>query len=218
MKKSDLTSLLTAATLFLSVGLLNATAEGNEKRSAKDRPSPEQREEMMKRADLNGDGKLDDSERAALAEQRREKMSQNPRFLKRADTDKDGQISDAEWEAAKEKFQKAVHSKKRHSAKKREEARRHERGDKPFRRAYLLGKYDANGDMKLDDSERATMRAAMESKHRENMQKMLTRLNQVDVDQDGMISDSEWDAAKASFKKEHRGPRGGPDGPRGPQR
>lgn len=218
MKKSDLTSLLTAATLFLSVGLLHATAEGNEKRSAKDRLSPEQREEMMKRADLNGDGQLDDSERAALAEKRREKMSQNPRFLKRADTDQDGQISDAEWEAAKAKFKKAVHSKKRHGDKKREEARQRPSGDKAQRRAYLLGKYDANGDLKLDESERATLRAAMEAKHRENMQKMLTRLNKVDADQDGMISDSEWDAAKASFKQEHRGPRGGPDGPRGPQR
>ena len=213
MKKSDLTSLLTAATLFLSVGLLNATAEGNEKRSAKDRLSPEQREEMMKRADLNGDGQLDDAERSALAEKRRERMSQNPRFLKRADTDQDGLISDAEWAAAKEKFQKAVHSKKRHSEKKREEARDHQRGDKQQRRAYLLGKYDANGDMKLDESERATMRTAMEAKHRENMQKMLTRLNEVDVDHDGLISDSEWAAAKASFRKEHRGPHGGPDGP-----
>ncbi len=210
MKKSDLTTLVTAATLFLSFGVLNATAGERNRDAAKDNLSPERRAEMMKKADLNGDGKLDDSEKAALKKQRRDKMAQNPRFLKLADTDRDGEISDAEFVVAQKKVKKM---------RDRRKGGKGDRGDDKakVRRAYMLGKFDANGDKKLDETERAAMRADIESKMRAKAEEHLQRLNAVDVNKDGKFSDEEWEAAKKEMMKD--GPRpGGPrkGGPRGP--
>ena len=109
MKKSDLTTLITAATLFLSFGVLNVTAQNNNQGGPKGNFSPERHAAMMKIADTNGDGQVDETERAAMKAQRREKMAQNPRFLKRADTDGDGKIdldNFCEWLSEPEKTKK----------------------------------------------------------------------------------------------------------------
>ncbi len=216
MKKSDLTSLLTAATLFLSFGLLTAAAGESNEPTAQDGLRSERRAQLMKHADLNGDGVLDEVERMALENKRREKLSQNPRFLKRADTDQDGQISDAEWAAVKEKMKKKVQARKQDLSQRgergpRPESNRHADKDRrEFQHGYLLGKYDANVDRKLDEEERVAMRADREARFREHMQTMLTRLNAVDSDGDGQISDAEWSVAKDEFKKNHPGFRPGP--------
>lgn len=208
MKKSDLTTLLTAATLFLSLGVINAVAQNTDGSPPPDGPSKDRQEKMMKRADLNGDGVIDETERAAIEAKRRERMSQNPKFLKRADTDGDGKISDTEWAAAKEKMKDA----RKDHGNRGDKMRRHRKGDdgKPqaktdsqFRRGYVLGKYDTNKDHHLDASERAAMRTDLDARMRAGMQKHLTRLNQIDADHNGQISDAEWSAAKDSFHQNH---------------
>lgn len=208
MKKSDLTTLLTAATLFLSFGVLNATAQDYNQGGPKANASPERHAAMMKIADTNGDGQVDEAERAAMKEQRREKMAQNPRFLERADTNGDGQISEAEMMAAQKNMEKM--RERRKSAK----GDRNDRGgDKAqMRRAYLLGKYDADGDRKLNETERTAMRSAVEAEMRSRAEEHLQKLNAVDVNKDGKFSDEEWEAAKKDMMKD--GLRQG--GPRGP--
>ncbi len=207
MKKSDLTTLVTAATLFLSFGLLTVNAGELDQDAAKDRFSPERRAEMMKKADLNGDGQLDDSERAALKKQRREKMAQNPRFLKLADTDGDGEISKAEFAVA----QKKVRKMRDHRKGGKDSRRDHAKGNPEVRRAYMLGKYDADGNRKLDKTERMAMRADIEAKMRTKAEKRLQKLNAMDVNNDGKFSDEEWEAAKKELMK--NGPRKGkPEG------
>jgi len=209
MKKSDLTTLLTAATLFLSFGVLNATAQNDNRDAAKHNLSPERRAEMMKKADLNGDGQLDDSERDAMKKHRRDKMSQHPRFLKLADTDRDGEISDEEFAFAQKKVQKM--NDHRRGGK---EARGDRGDDKAkMRRAYMLGKYDADGDRKLDQTERTAMRAGIESQMRTKSEEHLQKLNALDVNKDGKFSDLEWEAAKKERMKD-RPRQGGPRNPR----
>lgn len=205
MKNPDLTSLLTAATLFLSLGVIAGTAQ-----EAGEPPPPEGPGQHMRgKADLNNDGKIDETERAAMEQKMRDRMSQNPRFLKRADADEDGQISDAEWATAKKKLQKM--RKMRRNRGDMMGDRRHGmqgKADPKVRRAYMLGKFDADGDKKLNKAERSAMRAEMESKMRARMEKQLQRLTAVDTDKDGRISDEEWAVAKDTFKKDRRGRRG----------
>nr|HEX4314539.1 EF-hand domain-containing protein [Kofleriaceae bacterium] len=95
-------------------------------------------------------------------------------------------------------------------------------------RAKILQKYDANGDGKLDDSERATMRADMQAKRAERHQKMLAkydlnkdgkldasertamreakaekRFTKLDTNGDGVISKEEFKAGAAKMKMHH---------------
>lgn len=193
MKNSSLTSLLAVATLFLAPAVLSA------------QPAPEDndapRRASWQRFDANNDGKLDATERAAAQKEMRARFAENPRFLARADTDKDGVISDAEWAVAKEKF-KSIREHRRPKFKHhrdREHVRKHE-----FHRGYLLGRFDANGDGKLDKAERAQARAEGEKRMRARMEKQLARLKTIDADGDGVISDAEWKAARKTFRKEFR--------------
>jgi Ca2+-binding EF-hand superfamily protein len=201
MKNPDLTSLLTAATLFLFFGVIAGNAQ-----EAGGPPPPEgYGKQLPMKADLNNDGTIDETERAAMEKKMRDRMSQNPRFIKRADTDKDGQISNAEWAVSKKKLQKM--RKSRGGKMNDRRVGKQAKADPKVRRAYMLGKFDADGDKKLNEEERGAMRAEMESKMRARMEENLQKLTAVDTDKDGKISDEEWEAAKDSFK-DRPGPRG----------
>lgn len=193
MKNSSLTSLLAVATLFLAPAVLSAQP------APEDNDSP--RRARWQRFDTNNDGKLDAAERAAAQKEMRTRLSENPRFLARADTDKDGVISEAEWTAVKEKFKSdREHRRPKFKHRRdREHVRNHE-----FHRGYLLGRFDANGDGKLDKAERAQARAEGEKRMRARMEKQLARLKSIDADGDGVISDTEWKAARKNFRKELR--------------
>lgn len=198
MKNTSLTSLLTLATLFLA-----GTAIAQPAGSA-DEPGP-----RWKKLDLNQDGKIDETERAAAEQKMRDRLAEHPRMLARVDTDQDGEISDAEWAGAREKLKEM----REHRPSRDEACGPGKAGlrDPEFRRGYLLGKYDANGDKKLDETERTALRTDMESRMRDHMEKQLTRLKAVDRDNDGKISDAEWAVAREKFKEAHPG-----KGPRGP--
>lgn len=172
MKKPDVTLLLLSATLFLGAGAAATAQETPPPVPPADESATPPRAEWIKRFDKNGDGKLDETERA---EARKEFAKKHPRLAQKMKSGKRGP------------------------------------GGDEFRRGYVLGKFDKNGDGKLDETERAAVRAEREQRMRANLEKQLQRLKAIDVDGDGKISDSEWAATKAEREKmraEH-----GPDGP-----
>lgn len=57
--------------------------------------------DRMKKFDTDGDGKLNETERAAAETAMRAEISSNPRAMARVDTDGDGKVSDTEWAAAR---------------------------------------------------------------------------------------------------------------------
>ncbi len=131
-------------------------------------------------------------------------------ILKQFDRDGDGKLSPAERTAAREAMQKMRKGQRPGGAG---------FGAKPpggpgnpaFRHGYLLGKFDADGDGKLSETERAAAKAHVEQRMRTRMEKQLARLKAVDADGDGKISDAEWAAAREqmeAWRKEH-GPKAG---------
>ncbi|MEO6772216.1 MAG: EF-hand domain-containing protein [Kofleriaceae bacterium] len=70
-------------------------------------------------------------------------------------------------------------------------------------RASMMQKYDANGDGKLDDGEKAQLRADMKAKHEAKKAEMLAKY---DLNKDGKLDASERavmnnDRAQAAFQK-----------------
>ena len=70
-------------------------------------------------------------------------------------------------------------------------------------KAGMMQKYDANGDGKLDDAERAQLKADMKQKHEEMKQKVLAKF---DLNKDGKLDEAERAAmknerAEEAFKK-----------------
>ena len=166
MNQRQLTPLLLSATLFLAAHGVRAAEDS----SAPSAPAPSygpRHAEMLKQFDQNKDGQLDESERTAMREQRRE---------------------------ARQPGRPAWGAKRGHDRGPRPGLRRME--DPAFRRGYMLGKFDANGDGKFDETEKAAVKAAAEKRVRAGMERQLQRLRSVDADNDGKISDAEWTAAK----------------------
>ena len=96
-------------------------------------PMPEMggpdRQEMLKKFDKDGDGKLSPEERQAMREARKAEFeARHAEMLKKFDTDGDGQLSETERQAMRE-----------------------------ARKAEMLKKFDKDGDGKLSDEEKAAM-------------------------------------------------------------
>ncbi len=97
-------------------------------------------------------------------------------------------------------------------------------------KAELIKKYDKNGDGKLDDQEKAALRADMKAKHEARRAEMLAKYDtnkdgklddqeravmqneraeemfkKLDTNGDGQISLSEFKAGKQAFARHHRG-------------
>ena len=116
---------------------------------APDRPS---REEMLKKFDKDGDGKLNKAEQAALREGLAKLRGQGGRgpgrgdrkppvqILEKFDKDGDGELNEEERGAMREEFAK--------------------------RRAEAMKKFDKDGDGKLNEEERAALRKAMSQRPR----------------------------------------------------
>jgi hypothetical protein len=132
-------------------------------------------------------------------------------ILKQYDADGDGKLNPAERSAAREAMQKL---RKGPGPGERPGFRPQAKGgprDPAFQRGYLMGKFDANGDGKLDETERAAAKAAMEQRMRAGAERQLERLKTVDTDGDGKISDAEWAAAREKMQawRQERGPKAG---------
>ncbi len=109
------------------------------------------RERIMGEHDKNGDGELDEEERAAMRDawQKRMEEWQQKRELDRYDKDGDGQLNDAEQaEADKARAE-------------REERMKAWRERMAQRRAEWTKQWDADGDGELNEEERAAMREGM---------------------------------------------------------
>lgn len=164
---------------------------------------------IIKRFDSNGDGKIDESEKAAAESLRAEKISRydtdgdgklseterkvfrkeafieniknRPGVMKQIDTDGDGVVSDSEFEKAKEKRTELIKKyDKDGDSRLNQEERKVMRTELIKDRPQLIRKFDANNDGKLDDSEIQ----AMKDKRDEIR-------NKWDADKDGKLSDDE---------------------------
>lgn len=59
------------------------------------------REKMLEEFDRNGDGRLDEPERAAFVSASRAKAEGNRKVMRRFDKNRDGKLSDSEWAAVR---------------------------------------------------------------------------------------------------------------------
>jgi hypothetical protein len=92
-------------TLFVLASLLGAGVFAKAEEAPKQRPAHPERPisaEVLKEFDQDGDGKLNDQERAAMHAEREKKK------LERYDTDKDGKLSDAEKTAMRASREKEM--------------------------------------------------------------------------------------------------------------
>ena len=128
--------LIFLSAIGLSIGLYAKPEKVGKKPGSKEgRPS---REEIIKKFDKDGDGKLNDEEKAELRKKMAERSGGGrklpPFLMKKFDKDGDGKLSDEE----------------KAEARKAMEARRKE----------MIGKFDKDGDGKLNEEERKAAMAA----------------------------------------------------------
>ena len=140
--------------------------------------SPEMRQRMLDKYDVNKNGQLDPDEKAAFE---RDREARRAEFIKEFDTDGDGKLSDAEREAAREKYPNMG----RHG--------RHGGGEMHAR---MLERYDVNKNGQLDPEEKAAFERDREARRAEMMKRF-------DTDGDGKLSESERQAMREEFRKEH---------------
>ncbi len=141
------------------------------------------REDMMKKYDRNGDGKLDETERNALREEIMKSRAGTPEgrgavqtrpganreaMIKEFDKDGDGKLSDTERQVAMVELRKRYQAQVLPGRPGVPDARA------SYNREEVLKQYDKDGDGKLNDTERAAMRDAT----RKNMEKRRPRPEQ----------------------------------------
>ena len=147
-------------------------------------------EEILKRFDKNGDGKLDEDERAdahdTMMKTQRERQAArlgNPnaeqfqkRMLELFDKNHDGRLDEEE------------------RAEARKYAEEHGFGGGGTMREEMLKRFDKNGDGKLDEDERAEMQKAMRARGPNGPGAMMRQeiLRRFDKNADGKIDDTEW--------------------------
>jgi Ca2+-binding EF-hand superfamily protein len=148
MKPSSLAPALLAAMLFLQPALHaeDTPAEMDGATTENASMPPQRHAEIMKRFDKNGDGKLDDDEKAAAKEYNRSettgrqaKMRERlgKRALEKFDKDGDGKLNEAE----RAEVAKAIENDPR-----------------------LVRRFDKDGDGKLNDTEKAAAREAFKER------------------------------------------------------
>jgi len=208
-------SFLMSASLFAQDRPADGEKDGKHRRPSK--------EEILKKFDKNGDGELNEEEKAAMKEARekhRGKRGEGDRpnrkeMLKKFDTDGDGKLNEEERAALKEAM------KKRHHAE-------------------ALKRFDKDGDGELNEEERAAAKEAAKKriagrdgagkdgreggkggregrKGRPNFddlpEKLKARLiEKFDADGDGQLNEEEKAKAREEMKKrhaEHKGDRKG---------
>ena len=141
------------------------------------------REEIIKKFDKDGDGKLNEDERAEArkAWQARSGGGRWAEIIKKYDKDGDGKLSDEEKAEAKK-------------------ARRARAGD---RRAEFMKKHDTDGDGQLSDEEQAAARKAMAERRGGGEGRGGRRaeiIKKFDKDGDGKLSDEERAEARKAWQ------------------
>jgi hypothetical protein len=146
----------------------------DESEKGESRKSDEQRKkEFMEKYDTNKDGRIDDNERRAYYEARKQEY-----MLRNYDANKDGKIDEQEKEAME---------------KKREEQRQ----------KYLLNRWDRNKDGQLDEEEKSSMNKYYEERKKRYEEYRQIRdgfRKQADADGDGNLNDDERKKYSESIK------------------
>jgi Ca2+-binding EF-hand superfamily protein len=182
MKTSSVSlALLTAALLAVSA---RAQAEKIEMGPTEAKPEADRmkqsREELIKRFDKNGDGKLDEDEKAAAHKAMRMEgggyAGRQKEILRRFDKNGDGRLDDGE-RAEAEKARELVEK----------------NGGMGRFRELVLKRFDLDGDGKLNEAERAAA-----AKFRAE------QLKKFDKDGDGQLNDAERAEALKAFMAEER--------------
>ena len=141
-------------TLALLTGFALIAAEGEERqhKGPKHKGPKANKEEILKKFDKDGDGKLSEDERAAVREAMKAKMdAKKAEILAKFDKDGNGELSEDERAAARE-----------------------------AKKAEILTKFDKDGDGKLNDAERAAAKKHMDDQVGEGLKqanKIIERLN-----------------------------------------
>lgn len=217
MKVISPSASLAVATLCLALastlGAQDATGSA-QTRTKKGQENPNRAAEMLERFDKNGDGKLDDAERAAAREEMRGAARSRPaarpgsakgaeireRMLEQHDTNKDGRIDDEERAAARMAGEERI--RKMDPARRAElQNRQGAGGSKGAVRPEVLERFDKDGDGKLNDAERAEMRKAAGDRIAQNP-KMLERF---DANGDGQLDETERAAAREAMQERMKG-------------
>jgi len=146
------------------------------------------RPELLKEFDKDGDGKLNDQERAAMMEARKAKGEMMRKAMeKQFDKDGDGKLNDEEraamMAARKAQFEKFMKAREK--------------------------EFDKDGDGKLNDEERAAMQADLQ-KHRANGPQYQEMLKRFDKDGDGKLNDEERKAMMEERAKHMQPPPAAP--------
>lgn len=137
---------LSSLTALLALGFAATPAFAGDPEHKSASKHGEHHAELLKKFDANHDGKLDDSEKAAVRAAYGERLkSKHPELFKRIDTDNDGTLSQAEVKEAREKH-------KEH-------------------RAEMKKKFDTNGDGTLSAEEKAAAKAGFKEHHDHNKTK-----------------------------------------------
>ena len=186
--------------------------------------------EAIKAHDKDKDGKLNETERRAYFEARRNEWRQ--RMIDRYDTNKDGQVDEKERNAAREAWRKRQLEEraKRHFErfdankngklepdeqtaldahnKEHEERDARERADRERRRKEFMKIHDKDGDGEISEKEREGIREYYRKRAEERRAEAVKRF---DKDGDGQLNDEE----RAAMYREFRSRRGGGGRPGG---
>ena len=189
MKRSGLTPPVIAATLFMARAFALNSAAQDTMAPAQAARAAKRADELLKRFDKNGDGKLDDDERAdakeiMLKDQVDRQMSRTTALppslepfrtqaLEMFDRNRDGRLDEEERNAA-HKYAVA-------------------RQDDAIDPDDLKNRFDRNGDGRIDADERATIeRYLTELRALGSPQIQMELLRQFDQNSDGKIDDNEF--------------------------
>jgi Ca2+-binding EF-hand superfamily protein len=183
---------------------------------------PEFRQRLLERFDANGDGQLDEAEKAAakaaFEARRTEFADQHPQLAERLDRDGDG-LEPAEALRARRLHQYLLIRFDANGDGQLDEAEKAAaKAAFEARRAEMIERFDANGDGVLDEAERETARAAFEEQMKDEGGLCHGKIfDRIDTNGDGSIDRGEWQAAAEKLMQMRRnggGPCGGPRGPR----
>jgi len=141
------------------------------------------RAEILKKYDKDGDGKLNEQEKAAMLADRKAEMDKaRQAHEKEFDKNGDGKLDDAERKAMMD----ARQAQREKFMKEREKA------------------FDKDGDGKLSDEERKAMMDEMQKRHPLAAQRHQEMLKRFDKDGDGKLSDEERKAMMAAMDLERK--------------
>ncbi|WP_298859535.1 EF-hand domain-containing protein [uncultured Gimesia sp.] len=173
------------------------------------------REQILKKFDKDGDGKLSEAERSAAREARSKgKGTQGPGGKGKGKQGKGGKGFN--WEEMLKKFDKNGDGKLDETERKAAFAARGKSGQKGPRmsKEEMIKKFDKDGDGKLGETERAAARKSLGARSGRTRMSREQMLKKFDKDGDGKLSEVERKAAKAEMMK-NRTQKGAGKGPKG---